>query len=159
MADVDQSGKQRMSSGLRIVLVVSLALNLLVIGAVGGALYRFGGLGDRAAEAVGTGRALYRALPHAERRALRRDLRQALDREALRTARIGPQLDSLLRAESFDADAVNALLVTQAQALQTGQAVMRAGWLDVVAGMSQAERIAYADRLKEVMSRRKPPRD
>lgn len=150
--------KPRLSPWLRGLFALSLALNVAVIAALIGAWFRLGGVGRDLEQRGAIGWHLYQELPRAERRALRRDVRQNLSRDVIRQARIGPQLDAALRADPFDADAVRRLLLGQAAALQTGQEAMREGWLDVLERMSAEDRAAYADRLRDSLrARARPP--
>ena len=61
---------------LRVVLGLSLMLNLLIVGLVLGAVIRFGGPGERPPPPTGV--AMFRALPSDDRRAMRDHLREAL---------------------------------------------------------------------------------
>lgn len=156
MSAQDPVTKARMSTGLRIVFGVSLALNLLVVGAVAGVWLRIsGGAAPGVAERVGLGRALLMELPREDRRALRKSLRQKMDRVSLRHVRINQELEALLRAEPFDTDAMVELMQQQTKALETGQMAMRESWINILSEMSHAERVAYADRLSEAFSRRR----
>ena len=144
--------KPRLSTGLRIVFGLSLALNLLIVGIVAGFLLRGGPVRDLSA-GMQTGRMLYRELPKENREVLRRALRTNVDRTVLQSARIGPELNAALRAEPFDPDALIVLLDRQADALRAGQEVMRDQWLGIVTEMSPEERATYADRLHEAAKR------
>jgi len=94
---------------------------------------------------------LIRALPRADRQALRATLQSAghmpQDRET-------EALDTALRATPFDKAALAALMAREAQTRAQWLSGVQAAWLDQVAGMSDAERAAYADRLAEMVSRR-----
>lgn len=155
MRETEPRNTVRMSGKMRLLLGVSLALNLLVIGAIGGVFLRPsgppGGLEDR----IGMVRALYGALPREDRRALRQTVRQGVDNSTLQEIRIGPALYEALRADPFDAAAVDALMTRQSAALNRGHAKLRAGWLEIVSQMSPAERLAYSDRLREIMEKRR----
>jgi len=151
------STKLRMPLWVRFVLAVSLALNLLVIGAIGGAFMRFGGPPGAMNERMSIGRALYGALPKEDRRALRATRRQSVDRGTMRQTRIWPELDAALRADPFVPATVETLLLQHAAALDKRQSAMRAGWLTILSEMTEAERVAYADRLQEHRDKRRPP--
>ncbi|WP_050931424.1 periplasmic heavy metal sensor [Aestuariivita boseongensis] len=155
MTDNTQPAHSQWSRGLRVLFGLSLALNLLVVGALAGAWLRHGWSGhDMHRGGGGMGRILYQELPQDARRALRQDLRGSLDRDMMRATRIGPALDKVLRAETLDLDALRDLMARHAAALQTGQNAMREGWLKTLAGMSREERMAYADRLRDRAMRR-----
>lgn len=151
MTDRTPTAKPRMTTGLRIVFGLSLALNVLVIGALVGVWLRHDGPDAQPGARAGIGKVLYQELSQEDRQLLRRELRDSVDRRLLRSVRIGPELDAALRAEEFDVEAVRGLMERQASALQTGQMAMREGWLELLAGMSREDRLAYADRLKNAL--------
>jgi uncharacterized membrane protein len=150
-----------MSRGIRIVFVLSLALNLLVVGTLAGAWLRHGPPDREFSSRGAIGKVLYRELSRQERRAMRERLRESVDRSVLRQMRVGPELDALLRAEPFEPEAVRVLMDRQARALMTGQNAMRDGWIEILSQMSPEGRQAYADRLKAALDRRHkgPPED
>jgi len=160
MSDASDTAKPKLSLGLRIVFGLSLALNLLVVGALVGAILRPGPLLRDMEPRVTLGRVLYKELPREERRALRREVRQNVGRDTLRQASVAPQLYAALRADPFDPDAVRQLMDRQAQALQVGQSAMRDGWLTVLSRMTLEERVAYADRLRDAArDKPRPPKE
>lgn len=143
---------------MRLVLVVSLALNLLVIGAVAGAAITGGGPW-RGMEAHGGPMA--RALTPEDRRILRqRSLEARGDlRDGRRAHRAAMQeLVTLLRATPFDAEAVEAQMrvvrVMLGERMAQGQSLL----LDRLSDMTPAERAAYADRLAEALRNGPGPR-
>lgn len=141
--------------GLKIALAVSLALNLAVVGVVTGAALRGGPMRDQMVRDIGFG-PFAEALTEGDRKALRRSF---FDRSpGLRDLRATMQADmagvlAALRAQPFDAAALRAALAAQAERL-TGQ--MRLGQ-DLLAeridAMTEAERLAFADRLEASMRR------
>lgn len=151
----------------RVVLFVSLALNLAVAGVVGGAvLGRFGpDRHDIAARDVGFG-LFTEALSKDDRKALRRAYGQAnpdirADRQKMRD-----DLQSvlvMLRADPFDVEALRQALEAGAARITERQAQGQTIVLDHLAKLSQPERAEIADRLEESLKRRgrgpKPPRD
>ena len=152
MADLPPPPPTRAPSGrgLRRALVLSLALNLLIVGAlVGLALSGRGPGGPRGFE-LGLG-PLVQALEPEDRRALGESLR---DRPALRelrprhrTALIGELADALV-AEPFDRDRLDGLLAAQAEHTAQGAALARAAFLDRLEAMGPGGRAAYAERLR-----------
>ncbi len=135
---------------VRILLVMSLALNLAVIGTLAGTAYR---VKDRWA----TGKpppppslsvTLYRALDRETRHRLFqsaagghpniRALREA-DRQAL---------FATLQADPFEVDAVARVLDEQVQRQYQFREKLRQSWLDQVAGMSDDERAKLLERLQ-----------
>lgn len=159
--------KSRTSRWLRIALVVSLALNLAVIGLVAGSIAKDPSrLRDRDRSEHG------QRLPAGLRElgplpfivALEPDQRAALldsarSRETdLRAPRSVlrqrfEEMLNLLRAEEFDEDALRALIAEQRSAsirrAEVGESLLVAQF----AAMSQAERAAYADRLDRSLKR------
>lgn len=146
---------------IKVVLVLSLALNLLIAGLVLGALVSGKGGERPRSERDMAGLPFLRALEPADRRAVLADLRRDAGsfRENRREtrARFASLLEAL-RAETFDREAVKVLLDEQrgiAVARQnTGERII----LDRVVSMSVAERRAYADRLEQSLKRRRSPR-
>ncbi|WP_299873866.1 periplasmic heavy metal sensor [uncultured Sulfitobacter sp.] len=142
----------------RWLLGVSLALNLMFIGLVAGAVLRGGGPhggGKHAAELRGFGAPYLRELPRAERRALFRALRTGghlPDRAARRAAY--DTMVTALRTQPFEPTQAETILRQYAGALGRAQEAAQAEWLRQVSQMSEADRAAYADRLEERMQRR-----
>lgn len=159
MSDASQPVKPKLSLGLRVVFGVSLALNLLVVGALVGASLRPGPLLRDMQPRADLGRVLYKELPREERRALRREVRKTVDRNILRQASVASELYEALRADPFDPDVVRQLMDRQARALQMGQSAMRDGWLNVLSRMTAEERMAYAERLREAARARSAPQE
>lgn len=145
MADVHT----RPSRLWRVVLVVSLALNLAVAGIIGGAMVS-GRFGERPSPridfAIGP---VARALTDDERRAIGRDLRA--DR-SLRGHDFRGQMAAVaaaLRADPYDPAVTLALLEEQADRLNQVQARARMAVLDRIAAMPPERRRAFADRLEQ----------
>ncbi|WP_424965061.1 MULTISPECIES: periplasmic heavy metal sensor [unclassified Dinoroseobacter] len=155
----------------RWLLYGSLALNLLVVGLVLGAVLGGGPRGPGGKPlSIDSPFPLIRALDDT-----RRDvLKEALDQHRAETSQ-GPRsrgrhtralLDSLRNAP-FDPAEFEALLTTQAEAMSARNAVGRNALIGAIAQMSDAERVAYADRVEEVLRERanrprrgdKPPKD
>lgn len=137
--------------GVRIALGVSVALNLLVVGLVAGAVLRDGGPRERMVRDLDFG-PFTEALSREDRAALRRaflqrspgmqDMRQQM-RQDFRA------LLAALRAEPFDPDALRGVLVNQqarmAERVSLGQELM----LERLSVMAPQERAAFADRLEQ----------
>ena len=94
------------------------------------------------------------ALPKEDRRAVFGAVRNDPDlpgRGARRAAY--REMVELLAADTFDVEAVRAVLARQAGDVGQVQAVAQAAWLDKVAAMSTGDRQAYAQRVQEVVSK------
>jgi len=155
---VTEEKKKTGRSWMKIVLILSLALNFLVVGALVGS--RFGAKSDRGADfrgqiafAVGP---YGRALSKEDRRVLGQALRARSSefrksRQEMRT--LGAQVATALREEPFEPAKVASLLEQQiglGRGLQnTGQALL----VERLVAMSAEERAAYADRLEKVLKR------
>lgn len=135
-----------------ILLVLSLAVNLLIVGVVVGTVLRFRG-DDRGRIPPGFGPALYHALPKADKRALRGQLSDMRSRGSHRRAEDFNALSDALRTVPFDPAAVELLLVQQAQATADLQDALHQQWLARVTEMSDQDRLIYADQLEDVVKR------
>lgn len=156
---------------MRWALGLSLAVNLLFVGAIGGAVYRnAGGPGmDRhgGPEVRSYGSPYVRALPRKDRRDLHEHLKAdngaARPSRAERRAHYESML-AVLRADPFEVAAVHDILTSQGDAAQTMQTAAHTAWLGRISAMSASERQSYADRLERELKKpkrkwRKPPRD
>ncbi|WP_317055662.1 periplasmic heavy metal sensor [Roseovarius rhodophyticola] len=162
----DQTGKPadpqpatpRAPRWMRVTLVMSLALNLLIIGAIigaastGGGKWRSGGHGDR------FGGPLTRAFSEEDQRVLKRRMAMAAISErdtwgAHRSAM--KNLAQALRKTPYDAEAVrqemNNVRDLLGQRFNSAQNVLT----DHIAKMSDAERSVLADRLEQELRRRR----
>lgn len=135
-----------------VLLIASLALNLLIAGVVLGTALRFKG-SDRAAIPPGFGPALYYALPKSDRKSLKGELSDLRGKGSHRRKQDFGALSQALRAVPFDPTAVEDLLEKQAQATAELQTALHQQWLAQVTQMSAEERVKYADRLEEVVRR------
>lgn len=165
-----QEGGGRMKPWARALLVVSLALNLAVVGLAAGWVLRHGGSHNahHPSRLDMAGGPLTRALSEADRREIGRAMRAAWRARANADTApsIGSSFDALvedLRAVPFDPDRVAAQMRAQrdgfAARFEMGQEVLIAH----LARMSEVERAAYADRLEaqiaEYRAKREKHRD
>lgn len=142
---------------MKVLLVVSLALNLLVLGAVFGAAVTGAGKWRGPGGPGGPG-ALTHALNEADRKALKRQMMRGLmaDRDKGQAYRDAmSELLGLLRAPAYDAEAV-ARGIGQVRSVfearfDMGQALL----VNRLGDMSAEERAAYADRLEAAVERKK----
>lgn len=151
----------------RLVMWVSLALNLLVVGVVGGTMLN---RAHEMGEAAPPGGALIsygpytRALNPEDRKALRGALMRNAPHLRANRREVRQDFDRLLaalRAQPFDKAAAQAVLDTQQGRVEEQARQVRLLVLDQIAGMSDAERAAFADRLEAALRRGppRPPRD
>ena len=149
----------------RIALGVSLGLNLLVLGLVGGTMLRYGGPDGLRPPPASVGAALFRALPGEDRRAIW-DQSIAMPMAEGMSMPMGMpkghharqmaqarQVSAALRATPFDRQALAAILEEQAAQREGLQKSVQQAWLDRVAGMTEEERRAYSARLEHAMDR------
>ncbi|MBR2655484.1 MAG: periplasmic heavy metal sensor [Loktanella sp.] len=143
----------------RIVLVVSLALNLAVVGVVGGALVS-GRFKDGPPSRIDFGLGpVARAMSPDDRREIGRALRQ--DR-SLRSHDFSGQMAAMtaaLRADPYQPAALEALLEDHATRLSQVQSRARLAVLDRIAAMSLDDRNSFADRLDAELQRERPARE
>lgn len=137
---------------MRVLLVVSLAVNLAVVGVVAGWALRHGGHhGHHPSRLDMAGGPLTRALSDEDRRAIGQRMREVWRERGGNRAGIRSSFDALvvdLRAVPFDPDRVAERMREQregfAARFEMGQQVLIAH----LAAMSDADRAAYADRLE-----------
>jgi len=156
-----KNGTRRRDRILRVVLVISLALNLLVLGVFAGGVMK-GAQMHRESRAPDL-RNLWLAMPEEARRDLRqaeegprnaeRHAARREDRRARAAAR-QEELLALLRAPEFDAEAFSAIL--QSEHDERSERIVRAhqAFVARVSDLDAAERAAVADRLAEGSTRR-----
>lgn len=148
-----QENGGRMKPWARVLLVISLAVNLAVVGLAAGWVLRHGGSHNahHPSRLDMAGGPLTRALSETDRREIGRAMRAAWRARADTAPSIGSSFDALvedLRAVPFDADRVAAQMRAQrdgfAARFEMGQEVLMAH----LAAMTDTERAAYADRLE-----------
>lgn len=144
---------------LRVVLVVSLALNLLVLGVVVGGVMK--GVQMHRTGPASDLRTLWQALPEEARRDLRQAEgprstegqaeRHATRREERRARANERQAEmlGLLRAPEFDAQAFSDILIAEHEERSERIARAHQAFVSRVSTLDAAERAAVADRLQE----------
>lgn len=145
----------RLKRRIKILLALSLALNLLFIGLIAGAAYRHGGKGGGHGPSLQSYGAPYmRALPREQRKVLNQAMRAdgVMPGRAERR-RFYRDVLAALRAESFDPASVGAALSKQREVVGAVQTAAQDAWLKLVAEMSPSERQTYADALEERLKR------
>ncbi|GGB87473.1 hypothetical protein GCM10011363_00130 [Marivita lacus] len=140
---------------MRLTLFGSLALNVLVIGAVVGFLVT-GGPGKRPdRDRLDFGSFYTRALSDTDRRALRREFMAELQQEGRGRGAFVTDLRltlDVLRATPFDRDAFVSTMAEQSRRRADREEMGRQVLANRIAAMSDAERAAYADRIEERLS-------
>lgn len=154
-----------MRGWLKVLFGVSLALNLLVLGVVGGAVMRHGGWdgGHHPPRADMVGGPLTRALSQKDKRDVAREMRRTYRAEG-RGGRAAyhaamQQLVTDLRAEPFDPDPVKVQMAHMRDMLGERVAIGQQILLDHLAQMDPDARHAFAARLEEAMAHRWKGRD
>ncbi|MGC8201886.1 periplasmic heavy metal sensor [Aliiroseovarius sp. PTFE2010] len=162
MADATQP--KRKFHVWRVLTVVSLAINLLIIGLVAGAAYRFKEAPpprDLAARDVGYG-AFIAAFEREDRRDLGRAYRAHMpDRKQVRQEmdRQNDALLAVLRADPFQPEALEALLNQRQSRLNAMQMQGQELLLNQIRDMDPDARKDYADRLHGILTRGPDRRD
>ncbi len=154
-AQADNRVTPSVGRGVRIALVVSLAINLLVAGVVIGGLVSGRGPGGFPGYDLSLG-PFAQALDPQDRAALRDEFRKRADLRPIgRRDRAQALSDFLtaLRSDPFDIGAVEAIFAGQRDrataAMSAGQAVL----LDRIGQMTPEARAAFADRLSRELGR------
>ena len=154
-----------MRGWMKVLFGVSLALNLLVLGAVGGAVMRHGGWDGRhhPPRADMAGGPLTRALSQEDKRAVAREMRRAYRSEGSsgRAAYDAAmqQLVTDLRTDPFDPEPVKAQMGQMREMLGQRVAIGQQILLDHLVQMDPDARHAFAARLEEAMARGWKDRD
>lgn len=144
---------------IRVVLILSLALNLAFVGGVAGLALR-GGPSERGLQAggagTGTGGPLARALPHDVRKELGRDMRDFARSIGLRRSNVRENMNRLadiVEAAPFDAAVLAAELEAQKALVGQLQANGRDLMIQTVTGMSDSARQEMAQELRRIAKR------
>ncbi len=156
MAETSQNPQTGMRPWLRLLLVVSLAFNLLIVGLIGGAVIMHGKWqGHHMPPPEMMGGPMTRALDRADRRAIGRQMRENFGNGQAMYEEMRASMEDLiagLKAVPFDANAVENYMAGHrdhfSARLELGQALL----LERLSAMSDAERAAYADRLQDEIS-------
>jgi uncharacterized membrane protein len=159
-APVPVSGASR---GFKILLALSLAVNLAVLGVVAGTALKMRYDGERptATRDIAFG-PFTEALSRDQRRALFKgmaerggNLRQAREQFRSDVAAIAESL----RRSPFDAEEFRSLIAQQGARLEVRADEGRQALAALVTSMPEAERLEFADRLEQALQRRRRPRD
>ena len=160
MSETGQS-PQKMRRGVRVLLFASLAVNLLVAGLVVGAIVAHR-VGDdhRPPRIDQVGGPMTRALSQQDRRTIGKALREAYRDGRPSRSEIRAEFDRViaaLQASPYDPSVVRSSLERQMQGIEEGARIGRELLLQRLESMSDEERAAYAQRLREELSRKRRP--
>jgi len=161
MAQTTQIAKSALPGGFKILLSISLAVNLAVAGLMAGAFVRKGTGGPMGGNAqLNYARPYIQALPHDQRREVFDALRPAKG-GADRVERRAHYADvaTILRADTFDRAAIEVVLAKQSAFTLDVQSAGQTQWLNIIEKMNVEERRAYADGIEDALKRgpkRKP---
>ena len=142
--------------GLQLALGLSVALNLVLLGLIAGGLAR-GHSGRMGPSDAGLG-PLASALTPEDRKAMREGfLRMGQNWRAYRQAAAedARALAAIIATEPFDRAAAQAVLDRQTQSVGQRMQASQSLLLDRIAGLSPAERQAFAARLTQALDQRK----
>lgn len=165
MTDAEQTAKRRTPMWIKVLLGLSLALNLAVIGLGVGIVARLKDA-PRVAGIVNFGVPYIMALPREDRREIREALRAEekagnIPERRARRAQFKAML-ALLEAPDWDADAAAEVLQEQGAETKIVQSAAQSAWLAKVSEFSNEERALYAEQLRTFLERRpgrKPEKD
>ena len=159
MADNKTPPSGGMKPWLRVLLVLSLALNLLVIGAVVGAMFSWSSWRPHHGSRLETaGGPLTRALSSEDRRAIGKEMRKAHRGDKGQREKHHAELEGLvaeLKAMPFDPAPVEERLRRHRQSFDARFDLGLKLLLERLIQMSPDERAGYADRLQEVLDKRR----
>ena len=134
----------------KILFGVSLALNLLIVGALGGAFMRKGK--GPTADHLASGFLYMRALDLKDKRALRKEILRNKDGRKLVKDRNQASFNSavgILKSHPFDRAAFENLLDEQVKHAKLRQDSARIALVNRIENMTKEERRVYAQRLKD----------
>ena len=140
---------------VKLLLVVSLGLNLAVAGMVGGAVWRLrdDDRGPRVSPPLGI--VLFRALEPEDRRALREEMGGRIRPHRISRRAIVIEIPQALRVDPPNLEALSEIMNTEHARHTDWLRLSNEAWLNHVASMSPEARAAYADRIEEAMRRTK----
>lgn len=135
---------------MRYLLVVSLGLNLLIVGLFVGAAFKK----DHHKPRMSGMHAFIRALDKDDRRALRGALRDQKDLRQVAQVNRRAVMDALIM-QPFNVDALIEAFDTQRDFANTLGAKSQAALIEIIEGMSSEERAAFAERVAMRMKKRR----
>ena len=136
----------------KILFGISLAINLLIIGALGGALSR-AGKGPMIQHRA-SGSLYMRALSFEDKKALRKKLFRNKDSRKIIRAKEHSSYSSaikILKKDPFDRKAFEDLLDEQTRYSKSKPSSARAALVAQIANMTKEERLVYSQRLEDLV--------
>ena len=150
-----QSEPSAKSSGrYRWLLISSLAVNLVVLGVIGGFLIRGPDMKPRSSDAMPL---LYREMPAEFRKSLREEFKANREKMSVSRREIGElrtQLIDALEAENFDIANVEALMGRYSEITRNIQASAQSALLEAIRRMDPEDRAEYASNLRKPRKRK-----
>lgn len=145
---------------MRWLLVLSLALNLMIVGLVAGFAWQGGGkyAGHHPSRLEKIGGPLTHALSHEDRTAIRREMRAVYRNRQDERSKQHRQMQTLiddLRRTPFDRETIAGHMAAQRDILQERVSLGQSILLDRLVAMSPENRAAYADRLQTALDRKR----
>ena len=136
----------------KILFGISLALNLLIVGAIGGAILRVGK--GPMAKHHASGFLYMRALNFEDKKALRKEIfRNKNSRKIIREKERSSYISAvkILKKDPFDRKAFEDLLDEQTKHSKTRQSSARVALVAQITGMTKEERLIYSERLEDLV--------
>ena len=133
----------------KILFGISLALNLLIVGAIGGAILRVGK--GPMAKHHASGFLYMRALNFEDKKALRKAIfRNKNSRKIIREKEHSSYISAvkILKKDPFDRKAFEDLLDEQTKNSKSRQSSARVALVTQITGMTKEERLIYSERLE-----------
>ena len=136
----------------KILFGISLALNLLIVGAIGGAILRVGK--GPMAKHHASGFLYMRALNFEDKKALRKEIfRNKNSRKIIREKERSSYISAvkILKKDPFDRKAFEDLLDEQTKHSKSRQSSARVALVTQITGMTKEERLIYSERLEDLV--------
>ena len=136
----------------KILFGISLALNLLIVGAIGGAILRVGK--GPMAKHHASGFLYMRALNFEDKKALRKAIfRNKNSRKIIREKEHSSYISAvkILKKDPFDRKAFEDLLDEQTKNSKSRQSSARVALVTQITGMTKEERLIYSERLEDLV--------
>ena len=140
----------------KILFGISLGLNLLIVGAIGGAMIRMSK--GPAANHRGSGLLYMRALNFEDKKLLRREIFKNKDnhkREMTKEHGVYTSAITILKRDPFDQNAFETLLDEQKKYANSRQRLARIALVKHIGNMTKQERMIYAKRLENLINRKR----